>query len=64
MDTSVKRVLMYIIVGVVFYGSAALFVQSQAVRVVLYGAGVLLIAVAEVSFWIHVVRLSLKRRRQ
>jgi hypothetical protein len=64
MDRSVIRVLLYVTLGVILYGSAMLFVESQAVRAVFIAAGVSIIVGAELLFWIHLVRLSLRRRRQ
>jgi hypothetical protein len=64
MDRSVKRVLLYLTLGVILYGTATLFAESQIGFIVVFGAGALIVVAAEVLFWIHIVRLSLRRQRQ
>jgi uncharacterized membrane protein len=61
-DRPTKRTLLYIVVGVILYGTATLFVESKTGFIVLFGLGVLAIVAAEVTFWAHTVRVSLKRR--
>jgi hypothetical protein len=63
MDRSTKRVLAYIILGVILYGTATLFVENKVGFIALFGLGVLAIVAAEVFFWVHAVRLHLKRRK-
>jgi hypothetical protein len=46
------------------YGTATLFAESQIGFIVVFGAGALIVVAAEVLFWIHIVRLSLRRQRQ
>ena len=50
--------------GVVLYVTATLFVESRIGFVVVFGAGVLIVIAAEALFWIHIVRLSLKRQKE
>lgn len=64
MDRTTKRILLYVVIGVLLYGTATLFVESQAVFIVIFGAGVLVVVAAEVLFWVQAVRLSLKRRKE
>jgi hypothetical protein len=64
MDRSTKRVLAYIILGVILYGTATLFVENKVGFIVLFGLGVLAIVAAEVMLWVHAVRLHLKRRKE
>lgn len=64
MDRSTKRTLLYIVVGVILYGTATLFVESKTGFIVLFGLGVLAIVAAEVTFWSHSVRMYLKRRKE
>lgn len=47
----------------ILYGTATLFVESQAGFIVVFGAGALAVVVAEVLLWIQMVRLALKRRK-
>lgn len=64
MDRSVKRVLLYVAVGVILYVTATLFVESKIGFVVIFGAGVLAVIIAEVLFWVHTIRLSFKRQKE
>lgn len=64
MDRSTKRTLLYIVVGVILYGTAILFVDSKTGFIVVFGFGVLAIVAAEVTFWAHSVRVYLKRRKE
>lgn len=64
MDRLTKRVLLYITLGVILYGAATVFVEDRIRFIVIFGTGVLLVLAAEVLFWIQMVRLSLKRRKQ
>ena len=64
MDRSTKRTLVYIVVGVILYGTATLFVESKTGFILLFGLGVLAIVAAEVTFWTHSLRVYLKRRKE
>lgn len=64
MHKATKRALLYIVGGVIFYGTAILFVESKAGFAILFGLGALAIVAAEASLWIHSVRMYLERRRE
>jgi len=63
MSRATKRTLLYLIAGVILYGTATLFVENKAGFVILFGLGMLAIVAAEASLWVHSVRVYLNRRR-
>ncbi len=64
MHSAIKRVLLYVVLSVTFYGIAILFVDSQTAFITVFGLGLLIGIAAELIFFFHIVRLPWNRQRR
>lgn len=64
MASAIKRVLAYMAVMAACFAIALFTTETRAAFIAVFATGLAFGLVAELLFWIHIVRLTWSRRRQ
>lgn len=63
MHKTIKRVLLYMLIAVACYVIAVFFTEGRAAFIAVFGAGLLVGVIADLTFLLHLVRLPWARQR-